>query len=71
MGLLLFMFFRKANYKRENRKRQHTAEIRRKKMLPPAARGSFYKNRPWTPQKFFISILVWHQNTLIKNPGKS
>ena len=24
--------------------------------LPPAARGSFYKNRPWTPQKFFIML---------------
>jgi hypothetical protein len=24
--------------------------------LPPAARGSFYKNRPWTPQKFFIRL---------------
>ncbi len=23
--------------------------------MPPAARGSFYKNRPWTPQKFFIN----------------
>jgi hypothetical protein len=25
-------------------------------ILPPAARGSFYKNRPWTPQKFFIKL---------------
>jgi len=24
--------------------------------LPPAARGSFYKNRPWTLQKFFIKL---------------
>jgi hypothetical protein len=40
MGLLLFVFFRKANYNRENRKKQHFAKIRRRKMLPPAARGS-------------------------------
>jgi hypothetical protein len=25
------------------------------KLLPPAARGSFYKNRPWTPQKFLFN----------------
>jgi RND family efflux transporter MFP subunit len=29
----------------------------KKQFLPPAARGSFYKNRPWTPQKFFIIVL--------------
>jgi len=22
--------------------------------MPPAARGSFRENRPWTPQKLFI-----------------
>ena len=29
-----------------------------KPLLPPAARGSFYKNRPWTPQKFFVETTV-------------
>jgi hypothetical protein len=34
--------------------------------LPPAARGSFYKNRPWTPQKFFISAGSFH----LKKPSR-
>jgi hypothetical protein len=30
--------------------------------LPPAARGSFYKNRPWTLQKFFIKLIEFLGN---------
>jgi hypothetical protein len=25
-------------------------------ILPPAARGLFYKTAPWTPAKFFIKL---------------
>jgi hypothetical protein len=40
--------------------------------LPPAARGSFCKNRPWTPQKLFIKVVrdVAHEHYRHKNGYK-
>jgi hypothetical protein len=32
--------------------------------VPSATRGSFYKNRPWTPQKFFIALRAFNQKFL-------
>jgi len=32
-------------------------------ILPSATRGSFYKNRPWTPQKFLFTRFNGNKQT--------